>query len=415
MSLFQCSIGKDDDDSGSLDVYADVWGAFITTVTLYGALGLGCFVFFEVMRSKQKVYASRANCLPHRIPPLPPPKAGRWVQHLWGMEDSEILAIAGMDGYVFLRFLGFCLRVCFASTIMSCGALVPTYFYSGGTVESLFGQLTMDNVPPGSRLLYSSAVGTYLLTIGALYAIDCECKFFSKSREEFMISGDPDIPGGNQMMYTCLVENIPKHLRSEAALHRYFDGIFPGQVQGTVVHMNIKDSGLEKTIATADKTCTHLDSLILARDALRKSGGGLLNKLPNPFGDNHNIDLTSIELEETIPRVATKSAARASEVQDEADGLVLRSTLMFKTVFAVPYCNRRLEELNALVAEKQKHLLTLSAEIEADPAKKFVTNLYSSSGVVPSSQNRLQLWRFRFCCRTSKGFWRYSLHQMPGT
>jgi hypothetical protein len=191
-SLFQCD--SDDDDSGGPDdIYADVWGDFVTTVTLYGMLGLGCFVFFEIMRSKQNVFASRANSMPHRMPALLPNKAVRWIKSLWDLQDPEVLNIVGMDGFVFLRFLGFCLRICFASMVMGLGVLMPVYYTSsGGSVESLFGKLTMDNLAPESKTLYCSAAGAVLLTLGVLLAVDLECKLFASSREQYMAAGDPD-------------------------------------------------------------------------------------------------------------------------------------------------------------------------------------------------------------------------------
>jgi hypothetical protein len=195
MSFFQCSIGQDDDNSNSSDsdVYGNVWADFITSVTLYGALGAGCMVFFEVMRSKRNVFASRANCLPHRTPTIiDEKKSFGWIRALWIMTDEDILDVAGMDGYVFLRFLGFCNRISVYAMIAGCVVLMPVYLTSGGIVQSLFGKLTMDNIPQRSGILYISVASAYLLTIGVLFSVDVECKVFSRSREKFMISGDPD-------------------------------------------------------------------------------------------------------------------------------------------------------------------------------------------------------------------------------
>jgi hypothetical protein len=170
----------------------------------------------------------------------------------------------------------------------------------------------------------------------------------------------------------------------QSALFRYFDELFPGMVHSAVVHMNIKEIKLEETIDKTRELCERLDLLVLKRESMRRSRGSLLNRLSLPFGGAPKDDPDTLEVTEKIPRkICMRSkGAQASDAQDEAAGFVAGTTLLYKTVLAVPYYEQRLKELNDLMAEKQKALLTLSADIEATPSKKFLTKHYSSSGAV---------------------------------
>jgi len=373
MPLFQCSIGSDDHDDDEIDLYANVWDSFITTVTIFGSIGMMCYICFEVFRSNRVVFASRGNRLPHRVPDFLPEGPFRWIKALHEISDAEVLKIVGVDGYVFLRFLAFCLRVCFASCVVGLAVLMPIYS-SAGSVQSTFGSLTMDNVPQHSGLLYYSVASTYLLVIGVMLGIDCECRRFVAARSKFMTAGDVDVPGKLQMMYTCLVEGIPTHLRSETALFKYFEELFPGQVLSTVVHLNLNDTKLEKSIAAAKNTRARLSSALAVREYMR-----------NEFAAKGGKDSQSvIGPTETIlsPIWCQGSAERAADARDTRDGsaIVIDSTVVHKTVVACPYYERRLEEANMFIAETQA-ALKLEAEAEESVSKQSSTR-YSSSGVV---------------------------------
>jgi hypothetical protein len=98
--------------------------------------------------------------------------------------------------------------------------------------------------------------------------------------------------------------------------------------------------------------------------------------------ENAEAAAMALEVHETV------RGGPSSDDDGLSDGLVVRSTPLFKTVLAVPYYERKLFKLNNQVAEMQKEIHTLSAEVETNPAKKFVSDLYSTSGLVTFKSKR---------------------------
>jgi hypothetical protein len=379
MSLFKCSIGEDDEKNVDIDVYADVWPAFTTTLAIFGTLGAACFIFFEAFRSNRVVFASRANRLPNRIPDLLPAGPLQWVKPLVGISDEDTLRIAGLDGHVFLRFLAFCFRVCFVCAVGGTCVLMPLYAGGGGnsiSTTSTFARLTMDNLDQGSERMYVTAAATYLLVLGVMLGVDNECKEFVRARASFMTGGDPDVPGKLQMMYTCLVEDIPMHLRSETALFKYFEQLFPGQVVSVVVHLNLGNTPLEGAIAGAEDTCARLGQALAVRDFMRGTvADGKGAKVAADPGPSETIL--------TAPPFLRGSAERAADARDERDGdaVVTSRSALHKVVVACPYYERRLEEANTVIASTVAQL-KVEAEDEESVSKQGGSARYSSSGVV---------------------------------
>ena len=75
---------------------------------------------------------------------------------------------------------------------------------------------------------------------------------------------DPDTP--QQKYFTIMVERIPAHLRSQAALQKFFSNLFPGEVYTVEIALDLKElnrlsrerqnvrNKLEKAIASYEAT-----------------------------------------------------------------------------------------------------------------------------------------------------------------
>tara|TARA_B110000971_G_C19590773_1_gene311647 strand:+ start:216 stop:479 length:264 start_codon:yes stop_codon:yes gene_type:complete len=75
-----------------------------------------------------------------------------------------------------------------------------------------------------------------------IYLLSEELKHFVELRMQFLTKGNEDI--AQQHHYTIMLENIPLVLRSETALGKYFEYLYPHRVHSTSIVLNLPD--LEK-------------------------------------------------------------------------------------------------------------------------------------------------------------------------
>lgn len=67
-----------------------------------------------------------------------------------------------------------------------------------------------------------------------------EYKHYVDCRMEFLAKGDA-YHVHPQQRYSLMVEDIPNELRSDKALHDYFEELFPGRVHSTCLILNVPD------------------------------------------------------------------------------------------------------------------------------------------------------------------------------
>jgi hypothetical protein len=56
---------------------------------------------------------------------------------------------------------------------------------------------------------------------------------------EFLAKGDSHVHP--QQRYTLLVQDIPNELRSDIALHNYFEELFPNRIRSACIVLNVPD------------------------------------------------------------------------------------------------------------------------------------------------------------------------------
>lgn len=83
---------------------------------------------------------------------------------------------------------------------------------------------------------------TFINVIGT----NIEYNNFSVRRLQFLVQADPDGPDLDpdtppQKYYTVMIERIPGHLRSAAALREFFERIFPGDVYTIEIALDLKE------------------------------------------------------------------------------------------------------------------------------------------------------------------------------
>lgn len=201
-------------------------------------------------------------------PIAPKAKKGwfRWIYQVYIISDDELRKLAGMDGYILVRFIYFCTKVCAICTV---GAviLMPVYATSPGAYENTnMDTLTMGNLELNGNRLWVSLVFLYLFTFIFLYLIYKEYENFTIARIKYFQLSDKSIP--LQIKYTIQVENIPSHYRTSSKLKEFFDNIFPNEVMFAYVALSTPD--LDRVVAERDVVIKKIENAMAIYSVSRK-------------------------------------------------------------------------------------------------------------------------------------------------
>ena len=130
------------DDSASLMSLVST----LVPVTIYAVV---CLSIFWILRHRcPRVYAPRAilgRFLPQERSAALPATWFSWVKPFFGVEDLSILHHAGLDAYLFLRYLKVLALITFVGSLLTWPVLIPLHKRGGGVATQL-DALTIGNV-----------------------------------------------------------------------------------------------------------------------------------------------------------------------------------------------------------------------------------------------------------------------------
>jgi hypothetical protein len=217
------------------------------TSSVFSTLALGVvvcaviLVVFELARKKYvDVYIPNVRRSLHksnqRIKP-PSKKLGGWLRKIWSIEDEEMYQVAGMDAYVYLRFLKMCCKITSLCAVLS--IILIALYGTSSTRDDVNGinYYSLANVPSRNYRLWPPLILTYLFTFIFLYFFYREYENFALKRTEYLKNGDSFIP--KQTSYSVLVENIPSNLVTSERLYQFFHSLFPHQIVHATVATEI--------------------------------------------------------------------------------------------------------------------------------------------------------------------------------
>ncbi|CAM9820296.1 unnamed protein product [Pylaiella littoralis] len=252
--------------------WEDVQVAALTTL----AAGAVLITLFECLRGR-RTRASRSlyrqrhslryrkkNCRLNKIAVKPYPRGFlRWIPSTWRVSDSEFYQQVGMDGYVTLRFITLCKRLCVFAAFFGMVFLIPIYEQG---IHDLDGasRLSIANLQEGGETLWAAVVFAYLFTIYFLYSLRKEFLAFMDLRNDWLAGGD--VARSTQTAYTVRVERIPRAFRSPAILQKFFSTLFPGQVHSATVCLGLTD--LTALTVRRAKCLQSLESAFIRQAAL---------------------------------------------------------------------------------------------------------------------------------------------------
>eukprot|EP00598_Pedospumella_elongata_P016272 CAMPEP_0185015446 /NCGR_PEP_ID=MMETSP1098-20130426/99839_1 /TAXON_ID=89044 /ORGANISM="Spumella elongata, Strain CCAP 955/1" /LENGTH=812 /DNA_ID=CAMNT_0027544573 /DNA_START=32 /DNA_END=2467 /DNA_ORIENTATION=+ len=241
--------------------------SIFATLSFNGFFFVSIMLMFEYYRNKVvDIYAPRSR---GKYPKSVQPREGifQWFFQIYELDDYDMFKIAGMDGYVFLRFLKFCCKVCTVTSILAGLILIPVYYSGPGNGVYGIDAFSMANIKPNGHRLWASVVFAYLFTLIFLYLIHEEYEHFVIARKKFFDGQDEIIPV--QVHYTVQVENIPAEYQNSQKLYELFESIFPNEV--LFAHVAVSTPRLDVTINKLHTARAQLECAIAAYEASHRT------------------------------------------------------------------------------------------------------------------------------------------------
>jgi len=190
-------------------------------------VGGALWALFEGSRSKYpQVYSPRRRWLPAQVPAERPKAPFGWIPPVALVGEEETLERCGLDAYMLLRFIKLCARLSLFTSAAGCLLLLPVFQGGGGGLEG-FNRLTLNNLAHPAHMWTSTGL-MVVFTLRLYWLLDCEYKNYVKWRIAYLMQGSVD-QARYQARYTIMLEGLPPSLRTNAALERYLERIFPGQ------------------------------------------------------------------------------------------------------------------------------------------------------------------------------------------
>lgn len=198
--------------------------AFGTSLGIYTAVCVVCFIIFSILRTAQltrKYYAPKryADDVKHRPMRLPLGFFG-WIKPVWTYPEEEVIKVSGLDAAVFVRILRFGFDIFLWISVWCCAVILPinvTDNYvneliaknknkpsSQRVVYSNIDKLYTTNISPKSDRLWAHAISVYIITFIVLRLLWSFNNDLSRLRISFMAT----LPKGGPS-HTVLVTDLP--------------------------------------------------------------------------------------------------------------------------------------------------------------------------------------------------------------
>lgn len=268
-------------DPPPFDPRAQIQTVFKVQLGICAALGLVISILFCVLRRKLPViYAIR----PYRnknIRMLPGTLFG-WIPVLYDISPEEVLQVAGLDAYVFLRFFRMCVKILLVLSVLGICFMCPVrYWLTGHFDKDLPGNVAlMEDTDEHSELpvyLLFCTIFTYVFTIVVYYFMFAETRHIIRTRQRFL---------GSQKSLTdrtIMITNVPSQMRDEKSLKAHIEQLDVGKVDSVFLA----------------KDYTVLHSLFRRRE-------GILRHLESLYSQYYGLDVNVLSPKFITPSVTLK-------------------------------------------------------------------------------------------------------------
>lgn len=433
LSDFGFSFGKNQTDwSTDLSPASDVNIVGVKAALYFNLVAFAVLMMsYEVLRRKvPTVYASRRQRAiqrgeePDDDAEILPPSGGAdgeagqvsrpfaWVGPVYAVPWADVRRVAGLDAYMFLRYIRLCLRITSVSAFWGMLILWPVYGSGNGPYDKLsWYHYSMANIDQGSWRIWVPTGFFYLFSAYIFFVMKQEYRHYVEVRMEFLgrgmrsgsggvgrrggsggkptgdaVAADDLVLGAQQQTYSVAVERIPPDLRSDRALRDYFNRLFPGKVHSACVVLNVNDLQ-----GTADRTMRVTRRLEKSIAQYHTTGKRPTHIVGRPRAKIMDVECSPLELPCHLDR-RWRDAFEFDEAEEGAagDGPDLRpprgavvDSIRYYTQ-ALARVNRKLEReqrLKANIAETGNHSVRASNWITmaADYAQAMDDNIKEES------------------------------------
>ncbi|KAI4292521.1 calcium permeable stress-gated cation channel [Pancytospora philotis] len=176
-----------------------------------------------------------------------------WVRPLIGMDDSQLLGLVGLDGFMFLQTIKLLYRICLLLSLTVVPALCYCFYVSKAGTDGLFSRLSIHEIRE-HRLFLLITVLVYIVTMLVYYFIFIYYKRFVALRQLYLTSPatmtsiaklkeltrslPPDTSAVDYVdvkSRTVLMNRLPAGLATDRDGLRYMRGIGIGEVESVVL------------------------------------------------------------------------------------------------------------------------------------------------------------------------------------
>ncbi|KAI0011558.1 DUF221-domain-containing protein [Xylariaceae sp. FL0662B] len=234
-----------------------IWSALGTSIGFTAFIAIA-FSFIRPYNSV--VYAPK---LKHADEEHAPPPIGKgyiaWVVPLWKTSETDVIAHAGMDAAIFLRFTRMCRNIFLVAGVLACAILLPIYYSLNSDKsdeQKWFMRLTPSNV--NDQPIWALVVVAYacnITVIGFLWwnyrkILQLRRVYFETKEYQHSLSAR-----------TLMLNDIPKHLATDEGIARIIDKVIPhSSFCRTAAARNVRD--LPNLIQQHEHTVRKLEKVL---------------------------------------------------------------------------------------------------------------------------------------------------------
>ena len=167
--------------------------SLLSTAIFNGIICIICLAAFDFLRGKYlDIYSPRCRLgqlAVNRDAEIPEPCDnifGLLIQ-LFQLSDEQLLLYAGLDGYVYLRYLRLCWKICIICTAVALPLLCTVYVTAVGSDEVKgIDALSMANIEAQGNRLWAPFFCAYIFTAALLYLLFIEYEHFVAVKKNFI-------------------------------------------------------------------------------------------------------------------------------------------------------------------------------------------------------------------------------------
>jgi hypothetical protein len=347
------------DDDGNLQTTDSLIDTFYLNLFVFGCL----VAVLELFRHQKSVYFTRMYSPRYRksvvnrdrVPEKPSWYPFAWIGSIYSIDEKSFLRMVGLDGYMLLRFIAVCFKVCMFCSFFGCVVLVPVYQTAALNQEQRWNKFTMANIPDdyASPRLWAPVVFVYVFSWYYCYLFYLEYKAFIKNRTTYLEFGDNDTR--KQTYYTVIVENVPNDIKSVPMLTNYFEALFPGQIYSVEIALDV--SNLEFLCDSRQTVRNKLEKSIAVFNATYK---------------RQTLWVKPSDVIEAESEIESSSAKSARKVTTNSCSTSVAGCMGYVIVDAIEHYTKMLVCLNGTVIDMQKFYSAAASKQQREDSSRLV-------------------------------------------